>query len=1161
MQIREYEALISSCNKENAIRFLSTIFGKKFGGKEEYAAENISIIGSVTLDDSDGRPKPVLCCFKAIEKNLTERSSRRKQFDDSVKVLKQAFTNNPYMGNGPVNGVFTQGLFFFCDANGNFRLSLVTSEIANGKHELNNYRRQSFFVESGAQNNTFRHRLCKRISNFTELKEAFNVEKLSDDFFHEYKVFYEDIVQYITGARFIEDKKNHYIREELSAPCGEIFNQFVESYKTTENAEKAVRNYVKKLMGRLVFVQFLQKKGWLGIPAEKNGWKGGDTRFLQNLFKNASGEEKNDFIDKVLEDVLFYAFNTKEINRKFKNKLLKQYKYPFLNGGLFEMDSDDKLKFALPAEAFSNGNREFASTERKNPYNKNWVKKRKPYFNIEACGLFDFFDRYNFTIDENDPTDAEVSVDPEMLGKIFENLLEDNKDKGAFYTPKEIVNYMVNESLIAYLDQTGKDSKIRDFVLAQNVSDFDLKKKSLLNEKLENVKICDPAIGSGAFPMGILNVLVKCRRALSDLPDEKNALANFKRHIIQNNIYGVDIEKGAVDIARLRFWLSLVVDEEMPEALPNLDFKIMQGNSLLECYEGIDLSVVAGQGKKRTTAKSSSQVSLVFDEAEAMKQIQKDLNSYFQTQDHDKKNSLKNSISEGVKNYLKFIAPEKRKEIDSMDFPNDKFFLWHTYFYDVFKQGGFDIVIGNPPYIPLQDNNGLLADIYERQDFAVFERGGDIYSLFYEEGIRLLRENGNLCYITSCQWIRAGYGEKLRGYLATKTNPEILIDFTGVKVFDGATVDPSILLVKNCHNKGATISTMTKPHGKEILPYLDQFVKQNATPCSFMGSESWVILKNDSQKLKDKIKETGVSLGKLKVNIYRGVLTGCNEAFIISDEKRTDILSKCNSADERKRTEKLIQPVLRGRDIRKFGLKYADLYLIATLPSRNYNIEDYIALKKYFLKFGMQRLEQTGNKYTINNEEIKARKKTNNKWFETQDSISYWDKFNKPKIVYPETTVRRSEFFYDESGILLDKTCFFISGVNLKFIQGILVSKVMEWFLERECRLLGKTTIQYSKQWMENIPIPSATKEDQQSIIDLVDKILVAKKKNPQADTSDLESQIDKLVYKLYDLSRPEIEVIEKSSAQVKENTENNTSTKTKTSSKKKYLVTTDEEL
>ena len=1131
-QTPEYEAIIKNCDKQRIVNFLKTIFpGKgnanaKFGGTEEGAADGITILGSVTLLTGDGRPKPVLCCAKQMDGMLTERSSRRKQFDAAVKTLKGQLSTR-YSGHGTTPAPFTQGLFFFFDEQGNFRLSLVTAEISAGKMELNNYRRQSFFVEAGKNNKTFRTRLCKAIANYDELKSAFDVEKLSDEFFHEYKVFYEDIVQYITGARFIKKDKSQYKREDMSGINHEIFDQFVNIYGEGEDkAERAVRNYVKKLMGRLVFIQFLQKKGWLGNPAGSSKWDAGDRDFMQSLFLEVSPEDRENFIDNILEKIFFEEFNTKEENRHIENATLKKYRFPFLNCGLFDRDADDKLDFKLPAAVFCN--LKFSDTERKAPNIKDWTQKRNPYFDDRACGLFDFFDRFNFTIDENDPTDAEVSVDPEMLGKIFENLLEDNKDKGAFYTPKEIVNYMVNESLIAYL---GDDSRNRDFVLNQDSSTFTNNEKEQLNTKLAEVKICDPAIGSGAFPMGLLNLLCKCRQSLLPIEKQhdKKTIAALKRDIIQQNIYGVDIEKGAVDIARLRFWLSLIVDEETPEVLPNLEFKIMQGNSLLESYEGIDLSGLAGEKGSRTRAQSKDQLSLVFDEKQAMEQIQKDLNKFYKTDSHAEKESLTLSINNNVKEYIKYIAPQKSKEIDAMPVPNDRFFLWHTYFRDVFNRKGkegFDIVIGNPPYIPLQDNNGLLADIYEKQNYQVFERGGDIYLLFYEQGMRLLRENGNLCYITSCQWIRAGYGEKLRGYLATDANPKILIDFTGVKVFDDATVDPSILLVKNGQNKGATLATMTKPHGKEILPYLDQFVKQNATLCSFMGSESWVILENGSQKLKDKIKETGVPLNRLNVNIYRGILTGYNDAFIISSEKRNNILSKCNSYDEKKRTEKLIQPVLRGRDIRKFDLKYANLYLIATLPSRCYDIEKYIALKNYFLTFGMRRLEQTGKKYIINNEEIKARKKTNNKWFETQDSISYWEKFNRPKIIYPETTVRRSEFFYDESGILLDKTCFFISGDNLKFIQGILVSKVMEWFLERECRLLGKTTIQYSKQWMENIPIPTASKEDQQKIIDLVDSILEAKKKDPSANTSEQEKEINDIVYDLYDLLPEEIAIV-----------------------------------
>ena len=445
----EFDSLLRSCDEIRAVNFLKETFTRNFGGSRQKSADDVYIVGSINLKSGDGRHRPVLCCYKDMDGVLTARSSRKKQFDMAAKVLKANMTS-PYMGNGPVTGGFTQGLFFFADREGNFRLSLVTADISNKKMELNNYRRQSFFVEAGQRNNTFRTRLGKKISTFDELKAAFDVEKLSDDFFREYKVFYEDIVQYVTGARFIEVKKNKYECKEMSAPCVEIFQQF--SAKYGEDAEKAVRNYVKKMMGRLVFIQFVQKKGWLGIKQGESGWNGGDHYFLQNLVMHPelSEDDRENFVDNILEVIFFNAFNTKESERKIANKLLKQFKFPFLNCGLFDRDEDDKLDFKLPIEVFHSI--KFQDTERKAPDVKNWTKKRKAYFNEEACGLFDFFDRYNFTIDENDPSDADVSVDPEMLGKIFENLLEDNKDKGAFYTPKEIVSYMCNESLIAYLE-------------------------------------------------------------------------------------------------------------------------------------------------------------------------------------------------------------------------------------------------------------------------------------------------------------------------------------------------------------------------------------------------------------------------------------------------------------------------------------------------------------------------------------------------------------------------------------------------------------------------------------------------------------------------------------------------------------------------------------
>ena len=333
--------------------------------------------------------------------------------------------------------------------------------------------------------------------------------------------------------------------------------------KIRDREEKPIRDYVKKLLGRIVFLHFLQKKGWLGVPAGKE-WGEGDRDFMLKLFKNATEGQKENFLDDIMEDLFSEGLDHNRSDRgdlyDTKVEGFRNCRIPYLNGGLFERDNRDKKPNHFPASYFD--------------------------------GLLTMLSQYNFTIDENDPNDAEVGVDPEMLGRIFENLLEDNKDKGAFYTPKEIVQYMCRESLIAYLqtDQREEDKEcICQFVTTHDAELLgDL--KEAIDQKLIDVKICDPAIGSGAFPMGLLRELFFCRSAIE--PNIVENAANIKRHIIQNNIYGVDIERGAVDIARLRFWLALIVDEKSPEALPNLDFKIMQGNSLLEQYRGADLSTM-----------------------------------------------------------------------------------------------------------------------------------------------------------------------------------------------------------------------------------------------------------------------------------------------------------------------------------------------------------------------------------------------------------------------------------------------------------------------------------------------------------------------------------------------------------------------------------------
>jgi len=876
--------------------------------------------------------------------------------------------------------------------------------------------------------------LKKKGISFENLRTAFSVEALSDEFFDKYREQYADFIQYVTGKRFVKvgSKWEEKILGEPDTALMQAFN----------HNEKKIRDYVKKMMGRITFLHFLQRKGWMC----------GDLNYMQNMFENS--QYKDDYLDSVLEPLFFGILNTKPAEREalfadygWDKSLLDEWKdIPYLNGGLFERDEEDEPESRFPADYF----------------------KR----------LFQFFSEYNFTIDENDPNDAEVGVDPEMLGKIFENLLEDNKDKGAFYTPKEIVRYMCKESLIAYLETNTSiaKEKIRQFVLSpeEGVVDIPENKKPKLLAALEEVKICDPAIGSGAFPMGLLNELLHCREALSG---ERYDRAEIKKSIIQNNIYGVDIEKGAVDIARLRFWLSIVVDEETPSPLPNLDYKIMQGNSLIESFMGVDLSKLTYEKGHK---KDKGEITLFDDEKNRLqKRVFQLLKAYYSCSDHDRKVKLQQEISDTINKQLEAqaydpVILEQLKKINLAE--NNKFFLWHTWFSDVFNRNddknGFDIVIGNPPYIQLQNNGGELAKLYEDCRFQTFAKTGDIYCLFYEKGWQLLCQQGHLCFITSNKWMRAGYGEKMRGFFAKHTNPKYLIDFAGVKIFDNATVDTNILIFGKGKNEYQTRCAVTDKLNKDSLKNLSDFVQQQHTICNFSNEGSWVILSPIEQSIKQKIESVGTPLKDWDIKIYRGVLTGYNDAFIISTEKRDEILANCQTEDERLRTAELIRPILRGRDIKRYGYDWANLWLIATFPSRHYNIEEFPAVKAHLLSFGKERLEQTGKKYIINGEEIKARKKTSNKWFETQDSISYWDLFFQPKICW-KAVGRNLAFSIVESGTFLTAPASFISaGIYNEYILAFLCSNVGTYFIYKNSDTTGAGDIMLNIQSLIKFPIP-----------------------------------------------------------------------------------------
>ena len=610
--------------------------------------------------------------------NITKGSVANKRV--GLRNLVKSFIN-------PTWGEFDAALVVF-DSGDHWRLSFICDikgEATSPKRYTYVFGSDDLLYRTPIERFNF---LKKKGISFENLKTAFSVEALSDEFFDKYREQYADFIQYITGKRFVK-VGSKWEEKVLGEPNAALMQAFGHN-------EKKIRDYVKKMMGRITFLHFLQRKGWMC----------GDLNYMQNMFENSA--YKNDYLDSVLEPLFFGILNTKPAEREalftdygWDKSLLNEWKdIPYLNGGLFERDEEDEPESRFPAEYF----------------------KR----------LFQFFSEYNFTIDENDPNDAEVGVDPEMLGKIFENLLEDNKDKGAFYTPKEIVRYMCQESLIAYLEtntSVAKD-KIRQFVLSpeEGVADIPENKKPKLLAALEEVKICDPAIGSGAFPMGLLNELLHCREVLSG---EHYDRAEIKKSIIQNNIYGVDIEKGAVDIARLRFWLSIVVDEETPSPLPNLDYKIMQGNSLIESFMGVDLSKLTYEKEYK---KDKGEISLFDDEKNRLqKTVSHLLSSYYSCSDHDRKVKLQQEISDTINKQLEAQAYNpsilaKLKEINLAE--NNNFFLWHTWFSDVFNRDdkeGFDIVIGNPPY---GSNIDDLVSVYKQKYPAAIKNYAEIYKLF-----------------------------------------------------------------------------------------------------------------------------------------------------------------------------------------------------------------------------------------------------------------------------------------------------------------------------------------------------------------------------------------------------------------------------------------------
>ena len=889
--------------------------------------------------------------------------------------------------------------------------------------------------------------------SFENIKDAFSVERLNKDFFNGYKE------RYVKFLKHINDD-------------------------TKEN-----RDYVKKLLGRLVFLQFLQKKGWMGVPANQQGWNGGDKFYLNHLIERYEGNDR--LLSDVLEPLFFNTLNERRINDLADPRLGDNVKIPYLNGGLFDKDELDKKDIDFPYDYFKE--------------------------------LMDFFAMYNFTIDENDPEDSEIGIDPEMLGHIFENLLEDNKDKGAFYTPKEIVQYMSQESVAQYLKSHAPEElhTAIDSLIKQRVVEPLLQNKEnarLVNKVLSVVKVCDPAIGSGAFPMGVLNVLFDCRHLLYGFigKNEDFSYAKVKRDIIQNNIYGVDIEKGAVDIARLRFWLALVVDENEPQPLPNLDYKIMCGDSLLHRF-ALDApfqNVLKDYNQKNGTHyKLDDYRQWVYDYTDISDHTQKD---DFRKRIEDIKRAVKTELNDKEKGKIAkvrgaianlqmgdFFGDKKKenerkikalqKELKALEQQRaeiesnkiyDQAFEWRFEFPALLDEKGdfvgFDIVIGNPPY------GVSIKDQYRKAVVGILGNVPDyeIYYYFIQIAEMLLVEKGIMSYIIPNTYLFNNFAKNYRLSILDRWNVLEILDCTKFKIFESATVFNTI----NTWQK----NTFGSPEfiGYRRTSNITSFAELLDNPRTFLRKED-LLKMNQNWGLAFFLSDKVVTLiNKLSGNTNSiSNYYDCSQGYIpyrLSDliavygkEEGTRIKTQRLWHSKQKTSEYYIQEIY-GRDISKY---------------------DY-SVSGEFIKYG-KHVACYVNPIFFTSPRLLVREITNPTIIACFITDSY---INDPQLLP----------IIAKDGSL----------ESLYYLWGILNSKLATFYHFNHSPKATKGAFpKILVQDIKDFPLPVVSNDVKSYITELVKQVLENHSKG--LDTKTGEQQIDLLVYHLYNMTYDEVLIVD----------------------------------
>ena len=955
-------------------------------------------------------------------------------------------------------------------------------------------RRSSYIVGEGESCHTAQSRFLDLLQDsenkpaLARIEDAFSVEAVTKEFFEQYKALFLELKDELDGI----ERRDKATKAEFAT----------KGVKTAD--------FAKKLMGQIVFLYFLQRKGWLGVQRGAS-WGDGPHNFLRQLFVGALRSHSNFFHD-VLEPLFYDTLSTDRGQEAwcttFKSRI------PFLNGGLFEPVGDydwRATKIVIPNSLFSN-------------------TKTTNHGDV-GTGILDEFDRYNFTVNEAEPLEKEVAIDPEMLGKVFERLLdvEERKSKGSFYTPREIVHYMCQESLINYLDtamntrsesvsraaeqstlfggaapqqaslrvpvhreviprvdlealvHSGDQASFYESARVEGTISYNRKLPKtiqaharLLDEKLEGITVCDPAIGSGAFPVGMMQEIVRARSALTPYFNEvrERTPYHFKRHAIQSCLYGVDIDPGAVEIAKLRLWLSLVVDEEDVKhikPLPNLDYKVVAGNSLLSV-------------KKRLFNQD------LFARLEVLKP------RYFNATDRREKEAFKH-------------------EIDGLihDLTNGRaVFDFEIYFSEVFHQnGGFDAVIGNPPYVRHEGIKDLKSAL-KTESYECLTGTADLLVYFYERGVKLLRGGGTLALITSNKFYRAGYGEKLRGFLTRELTLNRLIDFGDAPVFEAIAYASILVGVRNAPPRDSKAIAYTWEDGvtferiSRVVPERGQQIRQTE-----LKTDGWRLESPEVLRLLEKLRRAGSPLDQhVNGRIYRGVLTGLNEAFVIDSETRDRLVREHSSSKE------VLKPYLRGRDVKRWRTEPQGLWLIFT--RRGIDIKKYPAVHGHLLPFKKQLMPGTPS----------GRKPGSYAWYEIQDNIAYWKEFEHIKLIIPAIsgTVNVS---LDREGYFSNNKTSILVCEDAAFVSAILNSRVAFWFARQVFATKQGGFYDFEPRYCSQWPVPPTTAAQRRPLERLVDRISSAKELDAAADVSAIERELDELVYTLYDLTPAEIKLVQ----------------------------------